>query len=108
MAGPAENIQAGGLSPFSLVMRLELTSDSATDIESVCGNIVSTMKGFGTPYGGPIPLPKQRVYGSDGSHKDIHTRIIDLDTSDNVAKWLKSFMCPESVKVKCTVKEKRK
>lgn len=108
MAGPTEYQHSGEFSPLSLVLRLELTSNSASEIENVCSDIVTNMRRIGAPYGGPIPLPKQRVYSDDGTHSDLHMRIIDLDTNEGTAKWFKSFICPETVKVKCSIKEKRR
>ena len=90
------------------VMRLELTSDSASDVDSVCSEMVSTLRRMGCPYGGPIPMPKQRIRNPDGTRTDIHTRILDIDTDDRAAGWLKSFSCPDTVRMRCTIIEKRR
>lgn len=97
----------GGFNPVSLVMRLELSSFSVVDIDNVCGNIVSSIRHIGSSYGGPIPLPKQKICNPDGTKTFIHTRIIDLDTDERTAKWLKSFSHPDTVRIKCSVKERK-
>ena len=88
-----------------LVMRLELMSKSAFEVDRICSEIVSEMKRMGAPYGGPIPMAKKKVKGPDGSYI-IHSRMMELDSAGKVALWLKTFSPPDTVVVRCTMVEK--
>ena len=84
------------------IVRVELSSDSASSVDAACNDIISSMKRIGASYGGPIPMPKRRENG-----RTVHTRVVEIDSDPRAVSWLKSYVCPAGTEMRCTVVEKR-
>ena len=87
------------------VIRMELTSRSSSEVDSVCSDVIRAMKQIGASYSGPIAMPKTKVSGDDGPYY-LHKRLIELDADSRVAVWMSTFSVPETVAIRCLVVEK--